>query len=40
LITGNANSGVVFDSNVSDYHAINNATTYIKREANTAYGIL
>lgn len=40
LITGNTNSDVVFDSNVSSYHAINSVVTYIKRDANNGYGIL
>lgn len=39
-ITGNDNASVVVDSNVSDYHAINTAVQYIKREKNTGYGIL
>lgn len=40
LITGNANSGVIFDSNVASYHSLSGAVQYIKREKNTAYGIL
>lgn len=40
LITGNANDYVVFDSNVSDYHAINSAVQYIQRNAGNGYGIL
>ena len=40
LITGNANSDVVFDSHITSYTAINSPIQYIQRAKNTGYGIL